>query len=32
MNLIVCTDKNWAIGKDGRLLCHLKEDMKYFKK
>ena len=32
MNLIVCTDKNWAIGKDGHLLCHLKEDMKFFKK
>lgn len=32
MDLIVCTDKNWGIGKDGRLLCHLKEDMKYFRK
>ena len=31
MNLIVCVDKNWAIGKDGKLLCHLKEDMKYFR-
>ena len=32
MDLIVCTDKNWGIGRDGHLLCHLKEDMKYFKK
>ena len=32
MNLIVCVDKNWGIGKDGNLLCHLKEDMKYFRK
>ncbi|MBR6472390.1 MAG: dihydrofolate reductase [Firmicutes bacterium] len=31
MNLIVCVDKNWGIGKDGQLLCHLKEDMKHFK-
>ncbi len=31
MNLIVCVDKNWGIGRDGKLLCHLKEDMKYFR-
>ena len=31
MNLIVCVDKNWGIGKDGKLLCHLKEDMKFFR-
>lgn len=31
MNLIVCADKNWGIGKDGQLLCHLKADMKFFR-
>ena len=31
MNLIVCVDRNWGIGKDGQLLVHLKEDMKYFR-
>ena len=31
MNLIVCVDKNWGIGKEGQLLCHLKEDMKHFR-
>ncbi len=31
MNLIVCVDRNWGIGKDGKLLCHLKEDMKFFR-
>ena len=31
MNLIVCVDKNWGIGKDGKLLCHLREDMKFFR-
>lgn len=31
MNLIVAADKNWAIGKDGNLLCRLPNDLKYFK-
>jgi len=31
MFLIVAVDKNWGIGKDGGLLCHLPEDLKYFK-
>ncbi len=31
MNLIVCVDKNWGIGKDGQLLVHLREDMKFFR-
>lgn len=32
MNLIACVDSNWGIGKDGDLLVHIPEDMKYFKK
>ena len=32
MNGIVCTDNNDAIGKDGKLLFHVKEDMKFFKR
>ena len=31
MKLIVAADRNWAIGKDGGLLCHLPGDLKYFK-
>ena len=31
MNLIVCVDKNWAIGHEGQLLVHLKQDMKFFR-
>lgn len=31
MNLIVAVDKNWAIGKNGNLLVHIPEDMKFFK-
>ena len=31
MNLIVAVDKNWGIGKDGELLCHLSGDLKFFK-
>ena len=31
MKLIVNADKNWAIGKGGKLLFHLSRDMKFFK-
>lgn len=31
MKTIVAVDNNWGIGKDGRLLCHLPGDLKYFK-
>ena len=31
MNLIVAVDENWAIGRDGDLLAHMKEDMKFFR-
>lgn len=31
MKAIVATDRNWAIGKDGDLLCHIKGDMKFFR-
>ncbi|MCI5722046.1 MAG: dihydrofolate reductase [Firmicutes bacterium] len=31
MKLIMAADRNWAIGKDGDLLCHLPGDLKYFK-
>lgn len=31
MNMIVACDRNWGIGKDGHLLCHLSGDLKYFK-
>ncbi len=30
MNAIVAVDKNWAIGKEGKLLVHLPGDLKYF--
>ena len=29
--MVVCVDKNWAIGKNGKLLYHISEDMKRFK-
>lgn len=32
IKLIACIDDNKAIGKDGKLLFHLAEDMQYFKK
>ena len=32
IKLIACIDNNKAIGKDGKLLYHLAEDMQYFKK
>ena len=31
MRLILAADEKWGIGKDGKLLCHLPEDLKYFK-
>ncbi len=31
MKAIVIVDKNWSIGKDGQLLVHLSQDLKYFK-
>jgi dihydrofolate reductase len=31
INLIVATDINGGIGKDNKLLCTLKDDMKHFK-
>ena len=31
MKLILAADKNWAIGNQGGLLCHLSGDLKYFK-
>lgn len=31
MNVIVAVDQNWAIGKEGDLLFHLRGDMKRFR-
>ena len=31
MTLILSADCDWAIGKDGNLLAHIPEDMKFFK-
>ncbi|QFJ53771.1 dihydrofolate reductase [Pseudobutyrivibrio xylanivorans] len=31
MNIIVRVDKNWAIGKDNKLLSTLPDDMKFFR-
>ena len=31
MNLIVAADKNWAIGKDNRLMWSIPADMKFFR-
>ena len=31
MNLIVAVDKNWAIGKDQKLLVSIPQDMKFFR-
>ncbi|MGI6593931.1 MAG: dihydrofolate reductase [Christensenellales bacterium] len=31
MNVIVCVDNNWGIGKNNGLLFHLPKDLQYFK-
>lgn len=31
MRLILAADENWAIGREGGLLCHIPGDLKYFK-
>ena len=31
MNLIVAVDKNWAIGKNNRLMWSIPADMKFFR-
>ena len=31
MKLIAAVDANWAIGREGDLLCHIPGDLKYFK-
>lgn len=31
LKAIVAVDKNWGIGKDGGLLCHIPGDLAYFK-
>lgn len=31
MKLIAAADENWGIGKDGKLLFSLKQDMKFFR-
>lgn len=31
-SLIACVDENWGIGKDGKLLKSIPEDMEFFKK
>lgn len=31
MNLIVVVDKNWAIGRDNKLLVSIPQDMKFFR-
>ncbi|MEG0963465.1 MAG: dihydrofolate reductase [Lachnospiraceae bacterium] len=32
MNLIAAVDKNWAIGRNNKLLINIPEDMKFFRK
>ena len=31
MTVIVCVDKNWAIGRDNALLFHISADLKHFR-
>lgn len=31
MNAIACVDLNWGLGRDGKLLYHIPEDMEFFK-
>ncbi len=31
MNIIAAADRNWGIGNKGKLLTHIKEDMRFFK-
>lgn len=31
MNLIVAVDRNWAIGRDNKLLVNIPQDMKFFR-
>lgn len=31
MNLIAAVDKNWAIGKNGKLLASIRDDMEHFR-
>ena len=31
MTAIVCVDKNWAIGRENRLLFHISADLKHFR-
>lgn len=32
MNLIICVDKNYGIGRDDKLLFKISDDLKFFKK
>ena len=31
MKIILAVDKNWGIGKDGRMLFHIRRDLNHFK-
>ena len=31
MNAIACVDLNWGLGRDGKLLYHIPEDLEFFK-
>lgn len=32
MKIILAVDKNWGIGKDSKMLFHIKKDLEHFKK